>query len=66
MRFYGNDRAAVRNLLADNGTFIGPLNSFTNADTFLDAATIFMQLSEKTEIKKVFVDGGDVCILYPF
>ncbi len=62
--FYRNDRAAVRKLLADNGTFIGPLNSFSNADHFLDAAAVFMQLSEKTEIKKVFVDGDEVCVLY--
>ena len=62
--FYRNDRAAVRQLLADNGTFIGPLNSFTDADAFLDSAAIFMQLSENTKIKKVFVDGNDVCVLY--
>lgn len=62
--FYRNDRAAVRKLLADNGTFIGPLNSFPNADSFLDSAAIFMQLNEKTEIKKILINGHDVCVLY--
>jgi hypothetical protein len=62
--FYKNDRATVRKLLADDGTFIGPLNSFTNPETFLDAAAIFMQLSAKTQIKKVFVDGDEACVLY--
>jgi SnoaL-like domain len=62
--FYRNDRSAVRNLLSDKGIFMGPLNSFTDADSFLDSAAIFMQLSKKTEIKKVFVDGNQVCVLY--
>ncbi|HWY97641.1 MAG TPA: nuclear transport factor 2 family protein [Bacteroidia bacterium] len=62
--FYKNDRTAVRKLLADNGTFTGPLNSFTDADKFLDSAAIFMQLAKQTEIKKVFVDGNDVCVIY--
>jgi hypothetical protein len=62
--FYKNDKVCVRELLANNGAFIGPLNSFTNADVFLDSASIFMQLSKKTEIKKILVDDGDVCLLY--
>jgi hypothetical protein len=62
--FYKNDKAVVRQLLADNGNFIGPLNSFTNADAFLESAAIFMKLSKSTEIKKIFMDGEDVCILY--
>src|SRR5690348_17277371 len=32
------DRAAIRQLLADDGQFIGPLSSFTDADTFMKAA----------------------------
>jgi hypothetical protein len=62
--FYRNDREAVRKLLMDNGIFMGPLNSFTDADTFLDSAGIFMQLAKTTEIKKIFTDGNDVCVLY--
>jgi limonene-1,2-epoxide hydrolase len=62
--FYRNDKAAVRQLLADEGTFIGPLNSFTNPDLFIDAAAIFMKLTSKTDIKKIFTDGNDACILY--
>jgi hypothetical protein len=62
--FYRNDRNAVRKLLADKGQFTGPLNSFTDADAFLDSAAIFMKLNKSTEIKKVFVDGNEACILY--
>ena len=62
--FYRNDRSAVRKLLADTGTFTGPLNSFTDPDAFLDSASIFMRLTKSTEIKKVLSDGEDVCVLY--
>jgi limonene-1,2-epoxide hydrolase len=62
--FYRNDRPAVRKLLADKGNFIGPLNSFTDTEAFLDSASIFMKLVKKTEIKKIFVDGNQVCLLY--
>jgi hypothetical protein len=44
--FYRDDRAAVRSLLADRGDFIGPLNSFTDADTFLYAADFFMNVMD--------------------
>lgn len=62
--FYKNDRASVRQLLADKGSFNGPLNSFTNPDLFLDSATIFMKLTLKTVMKKVFVAGNQACIIY--
>jgi hypothetical protein len=62
--FYRNDRDAVRRLLADKGHFVGPLNSFTDADVFLDSAAIFMKLNKNTSIRKVFVDGPEACILY--
>ena len=62
--FYKNDRAVVRKLLADNGTFVGPLNAFTDADAFLDSAAVFMKLTKRTDIKKIFVDGDEACIIY--
>lgn len=62
--FYRNDRAAVRKLLADDGRFIGPLNSYSDPDTFLDGAAIFMRLNKSTEIKQIIAEGNDVCLFY--
>jgi hypothetical protein len=53
-------------MLADNGDFIGPLSSFTDADAFMQAADIFTQLVKKVEIKQVLGDGDDVCVLWDY
>ena len=60
------DRAAIRKLLVDDGDFIGPLSSFTDADTFMKAADIFTQLVKKVDVKKVLVDGADVCVFWDY
>jgi uncharacterized protein YndB with AHSA1/START domain len=60
------DRSAIRKLLVDDGDFIGPLSSFTDADTFMKAADIFTQLVRKVEIKKVLADGPDVCVFWDY
>jgi hypothetical protein len=62
--FYRNDRAAVRALLKPDGKFIGPLNAFDDADKFLESASLFMRLAERTEIKQIISEGQDVCVLY--
>ena len=64
--FHQGDRAAVRKLLKDDGAFIGPLNSFNNADTFLDGAAIFMQLTKKVETKELIVEGDNACLYYDY
>jgi hypothetical protein len=64
--FHRRDRIAVRNMLSDIGAFIGPLNSYTDADAFLDGAAIFMKLSKETNIKKIMGEGRDVCVLYDY
>jgi hypothetical protein len=64
--FERNDKAEVRKLLADEGAFIGPLQSFTQADPFMAEADIFMQLTKKFEIKKVIADGDDVCVFWDY
>jgi hypothetical protein len=64
--FHQGDRVAVRGMLSDKGAFIGPLNSFDDADAFLNGADIFMKLSKKAEIKKVIADGPDVCVFYDY
>ena len=64
--FHEGDRGRVRSLLKDDGHFIGPLNSFNNADSFLDGAAVFMQLSKKSEIKQLIVEGTNACVLYDY
>jgi hypothetical protein len=64
--FERKDKAEVRRLLADEGAFIGPLNSFTRADAFMEAADLFMQLTKKFEIKKAIADGDDVCVFWDY
>ncbi len=60
------DRAAARELLSDDGAFVGPLQSFTEADAFMKAADVFMHLTKKYEIKKVLSDGNDVCVFWDY
>ena len=64
--FERKDRAAVRRMLADKGTFKGPLQTFHDADTFLDEAELFMRLAKKFEIKKVVADGDDVAVFLDY
>ena len=64
--FHKGDRRAVLGLLKDDGQYTGPLNSFNNADAFLDGAAIFMKLSKKSVIKQVIAEDNNACILYDY
>jgi limonene-1,2-epoxide hydrolase len=64
--FHSRDKAAVRKMLADDGTFIGPLNTFKTADAFLEGAFVFMQLTHASRIKQVIAEGNDVCVFYDY
>lgn len=58
------DYAAVRNYLGDNVRVKGPAGeTFRSPDEFLK---MMAQQRGKYDIKKVFVDGSDVCLLYDF
>jgi limonene-1,2-epoxide hydrolase len=58
------DYAAARNYLGDNVRVKGPGGeSFRSPDEFLK---MMEQQRGKYDIKKVFVDGSDVCLLYDF
>lgn len=58
------DYAEARNYLGDNVRVKGPAGeSFRSPDEFLK---MMEQQRGKYEIKKVFVDGSDVCLLYDF
>jgi hypothetical protein len=61
--FESKDRTAVRAMLADRGSYIGPLSSFDRAETFQEAADIFMRIARGWKIKGVLAEGDEVCIL---
>jgi len=58
------DFVTARNLMQDNMTFQGPLDTFNTADQYLEAAKRLASIIQRIDIKKVFVDGDDVCVLY--
>lgn len=58
------DFAAVRNYLGNDIFIKGPAGeAFRSADDFL---TMMEKQNGKYDMKKVFVDGEDVCLLYDF
>jgi hypothetical protein len=58
------DFASARNLMQDNMVFEGPLDTFNKADDYLAANKKLASIIQGIELKKVFVDGNDVCVLY--
>ena len=57
------DFKTARSYVSDNMSFLGPLASLDSAEAyFKDMERIRL----KFDIKKVFVDGDDVCLLYDF
>jgi hypothetical protein len=58
------DFATARTLMQDNMTFQGPLDTFTTADQYLEASRRLASIIQRIDLKKVFVAGEDVCVLY--
>jgi len=58
------DFATARTLMQDNMTFQGPLDTFNKADDYLEALKKLASIIQRIDLKKVFVDGDDVCVLY--
>jgi hypothetical protein len=56
--------AAARKLMRDDMTFEGPLDTFHTADDYLEAIKRLATIIQRIDLKKVFVDGDDVCVLY--
>jgi uncharacterized protein YozE (UPF0346 family) len=56
------DFKSARSYLKDNISYLSPLNSFDRAEPYLK---YFESLHlPKFDIKKIFTDGDDVCLLY--
>ena len=58
------DLAAARKCLADDLSFAGPLETFRAAEPYLESLKKLHPIIERVNVKKMFVDGADVCLLY--
>jgi hypothetical protein len=56
------DRA--RELVHDDLSFEGPIDSFTDADSYLASLKQLSAIVTGVDKHKVFVDGDDVCVIY--
>lgn len=60
----GQDYKAARDLLGDNVRVKGPSGeTFRSANEFIE---MLQKQRGKYDLKKTFVDGDDVCLLYDF
>ncbi|HEX3538684.1 MAG TPA: nuclear transport factor 2 family protein [Stellaceae bacterium] len=58
------DFAVARKLLRDDVSFVGPIGSFGDADSLLAALRALQANVESADIRKVFADGQDVCVVF--
>ena len=58
------DVAAARKLLHDNLSFRGPIDAFDKPEPYLEALNKLQPIVQRIDVKKMFVDGNDVCMLY--
>jgi SnoaL-like domain len=58
------DFVAARELLHDNLSFKGPIDTFHKADDYIEAIKKLSGIVKGVDVKKLFVDGNDVCVLY--
>jgi hypothetical protein len=58
------DFAAARVYLDDNLSFQGPLDTFAKAEPYLEALKRLGHIVDRVDVKKMFVDQDDVCLLY--
>jgi ketosteroid isomerase-like protein len=58
------DFTRARELVHDDLSFAGPIDSFSDADSYLQSVQGLSQIITGIEKRKVFVDGDDVCVIY--
>jgi hypothetical protein len=58
------DMAAARKHLSDDLSFRGPFDAFDRPEPYLEALKKLHPIVERVDVKKIFVDGSDVCMLY--
>ena len=60
----GKDFVAARKFLHDDLNFKGPIDTFHRADDYLGSIKKLSNIVKSVDVKKQFVDGNDVCVLY--
>ena len=60
------DLEAVAPLLAPDLRFVGPGNTVTGAAPYLAVLRRLGQVWVRSDVKKLFADGADVCVIYDF
>lgn len=60
----GRDFATARRLLRDDLEFQGPIDTFHRADDYSAAIQGLSGIIKSIELRKLFVDGQDVCVIY--
>ena len=58
------DFERARSLLNDDVSFEGPIDSFSDADSYIASLKQLSGIVTGAEKQKVFVDGDDVCVIY--
>jgi ketosteroid isomerase-like protein len=58
------DFAKARELLQDGVSFQGPIDAFSDADSYLASLRQLSGIITGVDKQKVFVGGDDVCVIY--
>ena len=58
------DFVAARKYLDDHLSFHGPIDTFQRPEPYLESLKKLHPVIERVDMKKMFVDGDDVCLLY--
>jgi hypothetical protein len=58
------DFRTLRSLLKDDLSFKGPFDSFDEPGSYLISLQKLHPVIARIDVKKIFVDGDDVCVLY--
>jgi ketosteroid isomerase-like protein len=60
----GGDLATARALLAPDVRFVGPFDTFEGPEPYLAALQGLHSIVAGVEIRRVFTDGDEACVLY--
>ncbi len=60
------DHEAVANLVAPDLEFIGMTQTVRSAETYLTVLRRLAPIWVRSDVKKAFADGNEVCVLYDF
>src|SRR5215469_18653482 len=58
------DFSTARKLMQDDMTFQGPIDTFHQADDYLESLKKLASIIQRIDVKRVFAEGDDVCVLY--